>query len=514
MRKLFKIIALLLPLSLASCNDFFELERPPQNPWTSLEEFERVPIGLYASVFSGDNWNIPFVNYYMFKTSMGDDIAWVSDASWGYWRETDQHNQWSERNFYLLYRTISSANLALEFVEEAGGMPFEGLTPKEVTNGFNRILGEIYFMRGMAYYFLQTFYGPTYKPSGNGEESIPLRLNYPKNLEEARTPTIGTTQEIFDLILSDFERAHDLLPDQFVQGSHHPSYEVRANKFVASAMLMRLHFLRGENDQALKFANELIDNNGGLFDLTEDPIEAFNKSGVNRGREVIFYVPFFDTTLGTPHHLSVLNHTYTNERDICAWAETRMSESMMRQLDWMQDPMTETDFSIKAKADKRFQQLMAVRYPEGKAPEGGVVDGRKEISDRMSLWPYKYFRSPDNLNTNVPMIRLAEVYLTRSIIRFMENDKQGATDDLNMVKQRAWDETVGGPFVPVTASEITAEMIHLERVIEMFNEADRIEYLRALKMDIPAGDRENTAPLSFDDGKLVWAIPAEEWIYY
>lgn len=508
-----KYIIIFIAISFSGCQDYFELERPPQNPWSSIREFERVPIALYASVFGGHHWNIPYANYAMFKVSAGDDIAYVSDASWGYFRDTDQLNKWSKPNFQLLYRTIGTANDALEFVEEHNGNPYPEASLDDITNNFNRILGEIYFMRGLAYYYLQTFYGHVYEIGGlNDTPDLPYRLNFAKNVEDANNPETGTTQQIYDLILSDFENAYRLLPETFLSNKHHPSYEVRATKYAAAAMLMKTRFLRGEYKAAKDLCDFIIDNNSGLYDLSEDPIEAFNKNSTARGKEVIFYAPYFDVSLPAPHHLSVLNHTYENG-NMSDWAETRMSLAALKKLNWINDPKTDTTFNIEAKCDKRFQQLMAVRYPKGKAKPGQWVDSRSEVNNQTTLWPYKYFRNANSFYTNVPIIRLAEVVLTRSILRYKDGDLNGAAADLNKVRKRAWDENVGGPFKPISSGEITEDMIHTERMVEMFNEPDRIDYFRALRMDILPGDRENTQPEPYNSERFIWAIPVEEKIY-
>ena len=511
--KSIKYILLVSIVFLASCDDFFELERPPQNPWSSIREFERVPIALYASVYGGHHWNIPYANYSMFKVSAGDDVAYVSDPSWGYFRETDQHNTWSRRNFLLLYRTIGTANDALEFVDSHDGNPYPNASLDDITDNFERILGEIYFMRGMAYYYLQMFYGHAYDPNGNNNTlGLPYRITFPENVDEANNPETGTTQQIFDLILSDFEQAYNLLPKKFRSNKHHPSYEVRANKFAAAAMLMKTHFLRGEYDEALDLCDFIIDENDGDYNLTEDPIEAFNKSSVERGREVIFYAPYFDVSLPAPHHLSVLNHTYENG-NICDWAETRMSIAALEKLNWIDDPKNDTTFNIEALRDKRFQQLMAVRYPKNMAQEHQWTDNRPEIENETTVWPYKYYRNASSFYTNVPIIRLAEIVLTRSILRFKIGNKAGAAEDLNLVRRRAWDESIGGSFQPISSNEITEDMIHTERMVEMFNEPDRVEYFRALKMDVPPGDRENTISEPYNSKRFVWDIPIEERIY-
>ncbi|MBB3699310.1 RagB/SusD family nutrient uptake outer membrane protein [Flammeovirga yaeyamensis] len=510
--KYIRLLLIIITLSLSSCENYFDLERPPQNPWTTIDEFERVPIGLYASVYSGHHWNIPYVNYAIFKNSMGDDVNWVSDPSWGYWRNTKEHNTWSKRNFNLLYRTISSANNALEFIADNNGDPFPGASDENKRNNFDRIVGEIYFMRGMAYYYLQTFYGHAYSPSGNNNTpDLPLRLTYPNSLEEAKSPETGTTQQIFDLILSDFKKATELLPDKYLEGVHHQSYSVRANKFAAKAMLMKVHFSRGEYTDALSLCNEIIDQNGGEYDLSEDPIEAFNKVGLERGRETIFYIPFYDITLATPHHFSVINHTYENNL-MCSWTENRMSNTLINKLNWLKTPNSIL-FNIEARRDKRFQQLMAVRYPADKASGNMDVDSRVEIQDVTTVWPFKYYKSAELFFTNVPLIRLGEIQLTRSILRFKNGDLTGSASDLNKVRQRSWDETVGGAFVEISTGDLTEDLIHTERMVEMFGEPDRVDYLRSLKMNIPPGDREGFATEPYDSESFVWAIPTEESIY-
>ncbi|MDJ1502505.1 RagB/SusD family nutrient uptake outer membrane protein [Xanthocytophaga agilis] len=508
------LYSLTLGLLLASggCSEeYFELKRPPQTPWSTVEEFERAPIGLYASLFSGDSWNMAWVDVTIVKTSMGDDVDWVNNAEWGYWRKTKEFNKYTDKGFLLIYRAIAGANNALEFVEANNGNPFPTESEENIQDNVNRIVGELYFIRAYSYYLLETTFGHAYVPGGaNNTEDIPMPTKYPKSVAEAKNPKIGTTQEVYDLIVADFQKAKDLLPEEY-EDDMHPSYQVRASKFAASAMLMRAYFQRGEYDKAKLEADFIIDQNGGRYNLTEDPIAAFSKSAIERAKEVVFYLPYYDETGQAPMHLTVLNHS-AGPWGQCGWVETRMSNSTIKRLGWMTDPITDTTLKVAAKRDKRFTQLFAVRYPVSKAKEGQATDERNEVKDITTIWPYKYYRGGKEFNTNVPLIRLAEIYLTRSISRFKAGDKSGAAEDLNVVRKRAWNTTVGGPYVEVTGADITENMIHDERLIEMFGENDRIDYLRALKMDIPKGERgAGTDPYTSED--FVWAIPTRELLY-
>lgn len=506
---------ILLLFLLSSCSkDFFELDRPPQTPWSTLEEFDRAPIGMYYSLFwgSSDGWNNAWVNLTLPKVSAGDDINWINDAEWGFWRKTKEYNRYIDRGWYMVYRVIGAANNALDFVESNNGNPFPTASQSDVTNNLNRIIGECYFMRAYAYYMLETTFGHAYAPGGNNStKDIPLLLHYPVNVEEAKSPKIGTTEEIYQQIVADLLKAKELLPLKYDQTTMHASYQVRATRYAASAMLMRTYMQMGDYAKAMTECNNLIDQNGGEFSLSEDPIAAFNKSDISRGKEVIFYVPFYDSKGQAPLHLTVLCAN-AGPWGKCGWNENRMAKGTVVRLGWMNDPDNDTTINQAAYRDKRFQQLFAVRYPASKAKTGQETDSRNEIKELTTIWANKYFRGPGQFNTNLPLIRLAEVYLTRAILRFKANDKAGAASDLNVVRQRAWDTSIGGAYVPVTSGSITEQMINDERVIEFFGEPDRIDYLRAMKMDIPKGERGNGVdPYTSED--FVWAIPSKELLY-
>ncbi len=511
MKKTIFITLLSLILFSSGCEKYFELDRPPQNPWSTVDELERVPIALYAGLWGGDQWNIPWVNWSIVKVSMGDDVNWVSDATYGYWRKTDEFNTYTDKNILLLYRPIATANNALEFVDNNNGNPYPTESTENIENNVNRIIGEIHFIRAYSYFLLQTTFGHAYVPGGdNATGGIPMPTTYAKSIEEAKNPKIGNTQEVFDLILSDFLKAKEMLPEKYITGKHNPSYQVRATRFAASAMLMRTYFLMGDYQNAQTECDYIIDHNNGDFDLTEDPIEAFNKSSLGRAKEVIFYAPYYDNTLPSPQHLSELNNTWENH--LCSWAETHLAESVIKRIGWMNDPLTDTTFNIAARTDKRFQQLFAVRYPVGMSKPEQDVDSRSAITNITTLWCNKYYRGTGLMNTNVPLIRLAEVCLTRSICRFRNGDISGAASDLNEVRKRAWDVSVGGPYEEVTSATVTEQMINDERLIELFSEGDRIDYLRGLKIDISRGERgPGTDPYTSD--VFIWAIPEREIIY-
>ncbi|MFT3946671.1 MAG: RagB/SusD family nutrient uptake outer membrane protein [Agriterribacter sp.] len=514
MKKVYRILLFpVLILSLAGCKKFFELDNPPQSPWSNVTEFERAAIGIYSRIFSNRSWSTSYIDYSVLTVSAADDVDWVNWPEWGYNRNPGSSFPLAEGIWVWNYQAIAACNDALDFVANKNGDPYPEMSDEDRTKNFNRLVGEFYFLRGFSYYMLMNVFGIPYQPGGdNSKQSIPLITSFAKGTADARDSKIGTVQELFDQMIADFTKAKELLPEGYESGMN-KSYQLgRANRFAAAAMLARTYFAVGDYQKAAEQATFVIEQNGGNYDLSQDPIEAWNKSSLDRGKEVIFYVPFYDP-LGdiVPYNLTVLNSN-AGEWGQCGWVEPRMANVTIKRLGWMDDPATNTGIKPAALNDKRFTQLMSVRYPESDTDPDHAHDTRPEIKDRTTIWNNKYYRGDKGFNTNLPVIRLAEMYLTRAASRLKANDAAGAAADLNVVKKRAWDVAVGGVFVPVTAAQITQQMIDDDRLIEMFNEPDRIAYLRGLKVDIGPGDR-NVAVEPYTSDKFIWVRPPSESLY-
>ncbi|MCG6190142.1 RagB/SusD family nutrient uptake outer membrane protein [Maribellus maritimus] len=521
MKKIIYLALLLIFVSSCENNDFFDLERPVESPWLSLYEFERAPIGSYRQLFSTNlSWGNGYNYWYLYKNAVADDVAWATpgDAAWGWYRDTENNKSWLNSLFQNCYQVIASVNDALQFVEENNGNPYPKITEEDKVNNLDRIVGELYFLRGFAYYTLATTFCDAYVPGGdNSSPQIPLRTTKASSYEEASNSEIGTTEEIWMQILADFQKAYEILPERYIEGLMHISYQAgRANKFAAAAMVARSYFAMGDYENTENYVSFVIEQNGGDFNLNEEPIEAFNKSTLARGMETIMYTPCYDETTGNQNlHAGCFSHMLRSAP--CPFVATHMDYSTLQRLGWMEAPKSDTTITIIAKRDKRFQQLMAIReaanIPEEKRDDDKYYETRTNLEWRTIL-ANKYFRGPGEEHTNVPTIRLAEMYLTRAICLFKMGDKQGAADDLNMIRKRAWDETVAGESYEssdsyVTSGNITEQMINDERLIEMFMEGDRIDYLRGLKIDVGNGERGDGS-VPYTDKGFVWSIPIQE----
>ncbi len=496
------ILAFITLLGISCDQDsFFELERPNQFPWTNVSELE---LGVREPYYllNKDPWYHPFGTIAL-KNFTESDIAVFLPQFVGASNSADYYNRkFSEAScvnemegaFSQLYLMITACNGPLQLLadaEEEGEDPFQSMTSTD-KDKVNQFKGELLFMRGLSYWYLVRMYAPPYDPNGSNDgRYFTLRREFITSSEELKNSTLGSVAEVYAAIEEDWTEAKELLFEDNSSVVTESNVRARVCKYAASAMLMRLYFIMGEYDKAESECDYII--NSDVYDLTEDPIEAFNKNGADGwGSEVIWQTACESTSGAYGRMESVFSRNHYARDAQCSWSSQAMSHSAMIQVGWMDENLAETE---EAQNDKRYQQIY-YRYD---------VDPRDASVEPM-VWSYKYFRASDARRSNRPLIRLAEIYLTRSIIRFNNNDPEGAASDLNVVRERAG-------LTDITAEDITAEDIHNERIKEMATEnGDRTYYLIGLQLPLGIGDRNasNFSPVQPPYTDYYWQVPETE----
>lgn len=497
-----------------SCDNegFFELTNPPEFPWLNMNELERGVVTPYNVTFT-DSWSNYFGDDRLLFECMSDAVYLLPNTSADipfeemYRRTTEVQNNKTNSGFQGGYRCITHANSVLDFLAENEYRPYPNPTEADLAN-LDRIQGEMLFMRAYAYFYLTRRHAPVPgAPNFTTEVILPLRLKTPTSAEEANKAEYVTSDVIYDQILNDLQRAKELLPESYVAGLHHPSYvQGRATRYAAAAMLARVYFQLGQLDKALPELDFVIN---GPFDLSEDPIEAFNKDYAADGREVIWATNNHDDEIIRANKVPT-SMNWSDYRAInggrgeyqrrCTWNQFPMSHTILQQIGWMDASLGETEEALR---DKRYQQLFW--RVEGNPGNNSADPTRYEmqyphIKDPM-VWGDKYYRATDGQRSNIPIIRLAEMLLTRAVIRHRKGDVSGAADDLNRVRLRADLEAL---------SNVTEQDIHNERIKELAFEGDRFHYLQALRLPMPPGDREDVAPVPFPYESLYWELPQSE----
>ncbi|MCB9263790.1 MAG: RagB/SusD family nutrient uptake outer membrane protein [Lewinellaceae bacterium] len=502
-----------LALGAVSCdnNAFFELTNPPEFPWLNMNELERGVVSPYNFAFT-TSWSNFFGDDRLIFECMSDEVYLLPNTSADipfeemYGRTTEVEMSKANSGFSLGYKCITHANSVLDFLKENDYRPYPNPTKADLEN-LARIQGEMLFMRAYAYFYLAVRHAPAPgAPNFTTEEILPLRLETPLSAEAANKANYVTTEIIYDQVVADLLKAKELLPEAFVSGLHHPSYvQGRATRYAAAGMLARVYFRIGRWDEAMDELDYVI---SGPFDLSEDPIEAFNKDYAEDGREVIWATNNHDPEIvranKVPTSMNWSDYRAVNGgrgayQKRCTWNQFPLSHSVLKQIGWMDDNLEVTEEALR---DKRYQQLFW--RIEGNPGNNNADPTQYEMQyphiKDPHVWGDKYYRATDGQRSNIPIIRLAEMYLTRAILRYRAGNVAGAAEDLNMVRIRAGLEPLA------TASE---QDIHNERIREMAFEGDRLLYLQGLQMPIPPGDREAPA-INYPYEGLYWKLPQSE----
>ncbi|MFH5885411.1 RagB/SusD family nutrient uptake outer membrane protein [Halalkalibaculum sp. DA3122] len=494
-------------------------EGPGQGEWQSVTDLEHLVVGSYWMT-SGECCNETTFTFSSFARTLPTDITVpFSDAGNGYFIGPSEANVFYDLNhnpdnsalnkiWRSAYAVIGNSNDGIQFINENfmnndGEPPFE-----DPDNQISRIYGEFKFLRAYNYYMLAKTFSPPYSQDNLSEQSVIIRTEPTAGFGEANKPR-GTVEELYDVIVSDLEAAIENLPDAPRSVDPEQYNYSRATKPAAKLLLARVAFEMQNWDLAQQMATEVIEDS--RFTLDEDPIVAWEQDIHTRPNEVVWYYQYVDgdgvghaSNWKWPKAWNSWNATradwglsgsiVNNSKFIAA------SYSFLEKVDWI-DNVNDRNETTEATNDLRYQQLY-------KRFEAGDDTGGLEF-DRPTVWVNKYYRNPDAPPvTNVPLLRVSEMYLTRAIISFLggngaNQDVAQARSDINTIRERAG-------LSPIAQGDLTAEIIHAERMRELSFEGDRLPYLQALRQDIPRGDRSANSPLPWNDGSLVFPVPTGE----
>lgn len=258
----------------------------------------------------------------------------------------------------------------------------EGLqASSKVTPSLHKqLMGEAYFVRAFCYWYLLNFFG-----------DVPLNLttNYELNAVMARTSAVEVNSQIID----DLQKARAMLSKSYPTAG-----KLRPNYFTATALLSRV-YLFNENWKASEgTATEIITS--GLYSLEKD----INRCFLISSSEAIWQLAIPD--------VQIINTIEGNRFIPTNSAATLPNYEIMSGL-----------LSAFETGDLRRTSWI------GSKTVGGVTYN----------YPYKYkVRSSTGAKMEHCIIfRLAELYLNRAEARVHLNNIEGASADLNMIRDRA-----------------------------------------------------------------------------
>jgi starch-binding outer membrane protein, SusD/RagB family len=289
--------------------------------------------------------------------------------------------------WYVAYKIVNTANQNIESV-------VEGADPSN-----DYLLGENYFLRGMAFFDLVRLFAKPYT-HGTGNDGIVLRVSSaaPDNMARA---TVG---ESYTQIEADLLKAAELMANGQSRGVEYGSKEA------AWALLSRLYLYMENNDKAIEFATKVIDSPLSSLEPAEGYLEMFWNS-YNSSESIFVMKHLLQDDRGT----GSIGSMYLT--DGIGWGEVYVSEPLRILLETHPEDVRNT--------------LIKPQYK----PDGVTVETRNGIP-KYFITKHSYQDGVVTLNSP-HVIRLAEVYLNRAEAYAKDGQDQLALDDANVIRERA-----------------------------------------------------------------------------
>jgi len=421
-------IALLVPVLMvaSACTDLvLEPHASVSNDayFSTVSDFEAAIIGAYDILSSAAYYGR---SIHLMSDIMGNDVKQSGSAN-RYQEFADFEGQVVTGHGYETglwtngYIAINRVNMLL-----AAADGFEA--PSALASDFNQLQGEAYAIRGLAHFDLVRMYGQHYTFTADASHpGVPIVLESDINSLPAR----NTVAEVYAQVISDLNTGISMMTETR-DGAFMMSKEA------AQAILSRVYLYMEDWSNAEAMATAVI--NSGKYALLPPGalIDIFATGGTS---EAIFEMQMTvddrrgSDSLGGMYRASGYGD-YLPSRGLL----DLMDPADIRQGWYREDPLLT-----------------------------GLYGTR-----RVDKWP-----STDNTD-NVPIIRLAEMYLNRAEARAEMGQSAGAQADLNLIRQRG---LATAPDVTATGQALLDE-IALERRFELGFEGHSIHDLMRHKLGV------------------------------
>ncbi len=453
MKKIINIIIIIGLIIGTSCNKQLDL-KPHQSidandALTSSQNVQNALIGAYEYMRRSNTFAGAFVEYseYLATTNNGRYIG-----TWG-----------SHTNLASKVITVDNTQVRDSWIDAYYdiGIVNNILTAINVLEPElqDEIEGQALIIRGWTLFELTRLYAHTYQPGAtNSQDGVPIILLPAMEAEDAELVSRNTVEECYTQAIEDLSNAKALLGDE--------SNPAILNSFAASAILSRIYLQQGRYSEAAQEANRVIEE--GSYSLMDSPLDVFNIDGfVN---EHIF--GFKANTSSNAARLPVIFGSMIDGG--------RGDYEILQ--NWI-NGFEAGDLRGQIQTDdvSNYESLNEMYYI-------GVGDIVNDGGINTSKW--------GNYYNTVPMIRLAEMYLTRAEANFMAGAQIGTNtplQDINVIRDRSG---------LADAAAISLALIQDERLKELCWEGHRLHDMKRWRIDIGA--------LPYNDNSLVLPIPYRE----
>ena len=344
-------------------------------------------------------------------------------------------------------------------------------------------------LRALALFDLARIYGKPYTKDQGASLGVPFTEDVIDPSDVATTHlsrlTVAENYEQVEKDLTEAIASNALAEDQT------PGY---VNLWVAKGLLARVYMTKGEWKKALDVCKDIIENSPYELWTKNQYVNAWNKSNGAHTNEMMFELVINDTNDWTDREGIAYLYSENVEKVRVGYSDVVATESFVNMLS--SDPK-----------DVRNEVFYASQN-----------DDDVDCYGNAKVWLNKMPAvNGDPRYSNVPMMRLSEIYLTAAECAFNLGEKTTAADYLNaIIENRTSDETK-----VVTADNVSLNRIYIERRKELVGEGHRYfdclrrgETITRYTSDDDQGWHQilNPEEMSFDRDyyKAISAIPQSE----
>ncbi len=454
---IYLIISISLGLSFTSCEDF--LDRDPKDKISNanlLKDIAGIKIamtGCYRSLAESD-YNRQ--NFILWSELRGGNAKFTQSISFGsYDALTDAYsfnlttdNDKAEDIYEILYQILNQANNIIQAIPNS----VDGTTEEK-----NEILGEMYAIRALCHFDLLRLFAQPFSYSLNGQHlGVVIVTQTPDVFDQ---PARSNVYDTYLQIIDDLQEAINLTSEEAKLGS---TKKFWIGPAAAKALLARVYLYMEDWDNAVIMASEIIGDPS--YDLVDGSSLKAEWQDNGTSIEDIWAL---DNSIVQSEAIS----KYMGIPDVSDKIYCGVSKDLYN----LYDP-----------ADLRLNLFTEI------------------YGDTTS---YTY-HTTGLIESNIVMIRLAEMYLIRAEAYAKTNQPTLARSDLQVIRSRA---NPGIEFPNFSGQDLIDEIM-LERRRELAYEGHIFFDLKRTKSDIRRDDCSATLnhDLDYPDYRYVWPIPYDE----
>jgi starch-binding outer membrane protein, SusD/RagB family len=445
--------AVVLTLSSVGCSNILDIK--PQLS-VSYEQALNSTQGLNNAINGGYSLFIDGSlvggNFGIIAELLSDQTNFQGGDAFGYGqivaRQMELVNTVGRSTWENAYNAINRVNLAIDAIRsgQANGDPTFAAQR-------NRIEGEGLFLRAVLHFEVVRLYA---QPFGftpdNSHPGIPYRTVGTQGVTNARTRR-APVSEVYAQIITDLQSAQRLLP---IVGS-----KGKPSQIIVRAILARIYLQQERYAEAWSEADAVITTNN--YSLNPDPRSAFTEKDT---KEVVYELT---SEVDIQDAAGGYRGNYSAEINGGA-AALAASDTFLATLN-------------AATGDKRRAMF--------RESIGRTYTNRYDV-----LW------------SNLPFIRIAEMYLIRAEAGFRTSRPlDQIRSDVNRTRVRAG---LSAMTIESLTGEALFQAIQSERALELVFQGHRLHDLRRWRQPIGNGSRPGVAPLTWNDPRLVVPRPDRE----